>query len=111
MGYQVDHFLTYTGHDLAFNAMLVMFKGRAEDVVAQAADKKYLFYGESVYDDEMNEAMLPVSKMFPGILFKVTSKWEQGIGGDITDTYYRDGKMAFYKAVVTMPEFKEGDLK
>lgn len=111
MSYQVDHEISFTGNEPAFDALLSVFKGDVEKIVSQISGKNYLFYGEGVYEDEMDEAILPISKQFPTITFKVTSKWEQGMGGDVYDTYYLNGKMVRYKGVMTMPEFNPEDLK
>lgn len=111
MSYQVSHKLSVIGIDASFAMLLKHFKNDAEALIEQVGDCKYFFSGEGVYDDERDKVMLKVSKEFPAMLFKITTTWEAGMGGEVTDNYYMDGKKAHYTGVMVMPEFNIEDLE
>lgn len=107
MGYHKEYTLKCSGEDEAFYTALKLLK-KPERVIQELVDQNYLFDGEKVRQDEIDEAVLTASREYPGILFVVQANGEDA--GDMSRHYYQNGKKASYEVELRFPEFDPEDM-
>ena len=98
MGYYSAHTLLVNGQPDA---------DHEERISSQYNDEYPLFAEEAKWYD-MDENMIEYSKLYPDMLFKIERQGE--VHYDMSETYFKNGKMQHCPAIITFDKFDESKL-
>jgi hypothetical protein len=114
MGYYTSFSLTiHEGTADLEDVRLALYRVMAEEV----SHNEYLFVnegdqivtGDSIKWYDHDEDCAEMSKNFPDAVFKLHGEGEDG--GDLWDSYYKNGKMHICRATMTYPPYDPAKLK